>query len=300
MRKNTVLKKRKLEVVVLSDVHLGTYGCHAEELLIYLSSIQPKTLILNGDIIDIWQFRKQYFPKAHLKVLKKLLSMASEGVEIYYITGNHDEALRRFSGHSLGSLSIQDKIVLPLDGKNTWIFHGDVFDPSIRHTKWLAKMGGKGYDLLIFLNRLINWCLQTVGRPKYSLSKRIKNGVKGAVSYINDFEKTVGDVAIQQGYDTVICGHIHQPKKRLLENDRGKCLYLNSGDWVEHLTALEYSFKRWKLYHFNLDKLTAFYADEELKDLDMNQLINSIIEPAKKDPNTEMPPLTSRDKERLL
>lgn len=161
MRKNTVLKKRKLEVVVLSDVHLGTYGCHAEELLIYLSSIQPKTLILNGDIIDIWQFRKQYFPKAHLKVLKKFLSMASEGVEIYYITGNHDEALRRFSGHSLGSLSIQDKIVLPLDGKNTWIFHGDVFDPSIRHTKWLAKMGGKGYDLLIFLNRLINWCLQT-------------------------------------------------------------------------------------------------------------------------------------------
>ena len=274
------MKKRKLDVVVISDVHLGTYGCHAEELLVYLSSIKPKKLVLNGDIVDIWQFRKHYFPKAHMKVLKKILTMASEGTEVFYITGNHDEALRKFSGNTLGNLSIQDKLLLDLDGKRTWIFHGDVFDASIQHVKWLAKLGSHGYDLLILLNRLFNWFLAQLGREKYSLSKRIKNGVKSAVNYIQNFENTVVDLAIQKGYTTVICGHIHQPKKIQIEKEKGKCLYLNSGDWVEHLTALEYSFKRWKLYHFNLDKLAAFYADEELKELNLQELINAITEPS--------------------
>jgi UDP-2,3-diacylglucosamine pyrophosphatase LpxH len=273
------LKKRKIEVVVLSDIHLGTYGCHAEELLIYLNSIKPRILVLNGDIVDIWQFRKQYFPKSHLKVLKKLLSMASDGTEIHYVTGNHDEALRRFSGQSLGNLSIKDKLVLDLDGKKTWIFHGDVFDASVTHTKWLAKLGSSGYDLLIRMNRSFNWFLEFLGRERYSLSTKIKCGVKSAVKYINRFEDTVAGLAVQNGFDTVICGHIHQPRKMIYENRKGKCLYLNSGDWVEHLTSLEYSFKRWKLYHFSLDKLTAFYSDEELKELDLPELIRSIVNP---------------------
>ncbi|SDF02340.1 UDP-2,3-diacylglucosamine diphosphatase [Cellulophaga baltica] len=270
------MKKRKIDVVVISDVHLGTYGCHADELISYLSSIQPKKLILNGDIIDIWQFSKRYFPPSHLKVLKKIIGMASNGVEVTYITGNHDEMLRKFSDTSIGYVSIVDKLVLDLNGKKTWFFHGDVFDASIQNAKWLAKLGGYGYDFLILINRFMNWCLTRMGREKYSLSKRIKNSVKGAIKYVNDFEKTAADLAIENGYDYVVCGHIHQPKKELYENKNGACTYLNSGDWVENLTALEYSFKRWKVYHYNNDKLSSFYADEELKELDINELIASI------------------------
>ncbi|MFW2377516.1 UDP-2,3-diacylglucosamine diphosphatase [Cellulophaga baltica] len=270
------MKKRKIDVVVISDVHLGTYGCHADELISYLSSIQPKKLILNGDIIDIWQFSKRYFPPSHLKVLKKIIGMASNGVEVTYITGNHDEMLRKFSDTSIGYVSIVDKLVLDLNGKKTWFFHGDVFDASIQNAKWLAKLGGYGYDFLILINRFMNWCLTRMGREKYSLSKRIKNSVKGAIKYVNDFEKTAADLAIENGYDYVVCGHIHQPKKELYENKNGACIYLNSGDWVENLTALEYSFKRWKVYHYNNDKLSPFYADEELKELDINELIASI------------------------
>ncbi|WP_158978406.1 UDP-2,3-diacylglucosamine diphosphatase [Cellulophaga sp. L1A9] len=270
------MKKRKVDVVVISDVHLGTYGCHADELISYLSSIQPKKLILNGDIIDIWQFSKRYFPPSHLKVLKKIIGMASNGVEVTYITGNHDEMLRKFSDTSIGYVSIVDKLVLDLNGKKTWFFHGDVFDASIQNAKWLAKLGGYGYDFLILINRCMNWCLTKMGREKYSLSKRIKNSVKGAIKYVNDFEKTAADLAIENGYDYVVCGHIHQPKKELYENKNGQCIYLNSGDWVENLTALEYSFKRWKVYHYNNDKLSPFFADEELKQLDINELIASI------------------------
>ena len=270
------MKKRNVDIVVISDVHLGTYGCHADELIAYLSSIQPQKLILNGDIIDIWQFSKRYFPPSHLKVLKKIIGMTSNGTEVTYITGNHDEMLRKFSDTSIGYVSIVDKLVLDLNGKKNWFFHGDVFDASIQNAKWLAKLGGYGYDMLILINRFINWFLERLGKEKYSLSKRIKNSVKGAVKYINDFEKTAADLAIENGYDYVICGHIHQPKKEVYENKYGQCTYLNSGDWVENLTALEYSFKRWKVYHYNNDKLSPFYLDEDLKELDINQLIASI------------------------
>ncbi|WP_411767643.1 UDP-2,3-diacylglucosamine diphosphatase [Winogradskyella sp. A3E31] len=268
--------KRKLEVVVISDVHLGTYGCHAKQLVNYLSSIKPKTLILNGDIVDMWQFSKRYFPKSHLKVIKKIMDFAANGTEVIYITGNHDEMLRKFSGTTIGNISIVDKKVLELDGKKAWFFHGDVFDISIQNAKWLAKLGGYGYDLLILLNRVVNWTLEKLGKERFSLSKHIKNSVKGAIKYINDFEKTATDLAIENNYDYVICGHIHQPKIEIIENNKGKTTYLNSGDWVEHFTALEYQFKRWKIYNYNKDKLIPFSVDEDLKELEVKDLIAAI------------------------
>lgn len=248
MHKIFILKKRKVEVAVISDVHLGTYGCHAKELLAYLSSIKPKILVLNGDIIDIWQFRKSYFPSKHLEVIKKIISMSTKGTKVYYITGNHDEFLRKFTDLHMGNISLIDKLVLELDHKRAWIFHGDVFDASITQAKWLAKLGGWGYDILILINRFINWVLARFDKEPYSLSKKIKNNVKSAVKFITNFENVCVELAIEKGYDYVICGHIHEPKIEFMENENGETFYLNSGDWVENLTALEYNNKKWKLY----------------------------------------------------
>ncbi|MFD2725878.1 UDP-2,3-diacylglucosamine diphosphatase [Hyunsoonleella rubra] len=268
--------KRKVEIAVISDVHLGTYGCHAKQLLTYLNSINPKKLILNGDIVDIWQFSKRYFPKSHLKVIKKIMDFAADGVEVIYITGNHDEMLRKFSDTTIGNISIVDKLVLDIDGKKGWFFHGDVFDISIQNAKWLAKLGGYGYDLLILLNRMTNWVLSKMGKERYSLSKKIKNGVKGAVKFISDYEKVIAELAIENGYDYVVCGHIHQPKMEIKENKHGKTMYLNSGDWVENFTALEYQFKRWKIYNYSHDKLSPFFADEDVKEMEVKDLIAAI------------------------
>lgn len=242
--------KRKVELVVISDVHLGTYGCHAKELLNYLNSIKPKKIILNGDIIDIWQFRKSYFPKSHLLIIKKLLSLATKGAKVYYITGNHDEKLRRFCNTKMGNIQVLNKLLLNLDGKKAWFFHGDVFDASIQNAKWIAKLGGWGYDLLILFNRFINYLLEKAGREKYSLSKKIKNSVKSALKFIDDFEKTATDLAIDNGFDYVICGHIHQPSIKKIVTNKGSCEYLNSGDWIENLTALEYNNENWTLYSY--------------------------------------------------
>lgn len=244
--------KREVDLVVISDVHLGTYGCHAEELLRYLKSIKPQKLILNGDIIDIWQFSKHYWPDAHMKVIKQIVSMMSKGVEVYYLTGNHDEMLRKFSDFSIGTFRLMDKLVLELDGKKAWFFHGDVFDVTMQHSKWLAKLGGLGYDLLIVLNRAANYISEKIlHKGKISLSKKIKNSVKSAVSFISNFENTASEIAIENKYHYVVCGHIHQPEIKKIETEKGTVTYLNSGDWVENLTSLEYHEKVWKLYTYN-------------------------------------------------
>jgi UDP-2,3-diacylglucosamine pyrophosphatase LpxH len=248
-------KKRELELVILSDIHLGTYGCHAEELLRYLKTIKPKKIILNGDIIDMWQFSKRYWPKSHMQVIKHIMGLLAKNTKVIYLTGNHDEMLRKFSGLRLGSFVIDNKVVLKLNGKRAWVFHGDVFDVTMQYSKWLAKLGAIGYDTLILINTLVNWCLLKLGREKISLSKRVKDSVKSAVKFINDFEKTAGDIAIENGYDYVVCGHIHHPEIKRIVSDKGEVMYLNSGDWIENLSCLEYDGANWRIYRYAEDKV---------------------------------------------
>lgn len=272
--------KRRVDLVVLSDVHLGTYGCHSNELLRYLNSIKPKVVVLNGDIIDMWQFSKRYWPKSHMKVIHKIMTWVKKGTKVYYITGNHDEMLRKFAGNKIGSLSIENKVILELDGQKVWIFHGDVFDVTMQHSKWLARLGSHGYDALILLNTFCNWVSVKMGRGKISLSKTIKNSVKKAVKFINDFEKTAADIAIAKGYDYVICGHIHHPEIKTIETEEGEVIYMNSGDWIENLTALEYHKQEWTLFRYKDEDFgtTPIVEEDELADLDNNQLFSKMLE----------------------
>ncbi|MRH99690.1 UDP-2,3-diacylglucosamine diphosphatase [Kriegella sp. EG-1] len=275
------MKKRPVDIVVISDVHLGTYGCHAKELLKYMKSIKPKQVILNGDIIDIWQFSKRYWPKAHMKVIKLLMEWISKGVRVHYITGNHDEMLRKFADFKMGTFSISNKLLLEIHGQKAWFFHGDVFDVTMQHSKWIAKLGAIGYDSLIVLNRAINYGYKKIGKGPVSMSKKIKNGVKSAVKFINDFEKIAADIAIDNEFDFVVCGHIHQPEIRKIENSKGKVIYLNSGDWIENLTALEYSDKTWKLYRYEEDfniKSNDLELNDPVEILEQSQLFKSLMD----------------------
>ena len=258
------MDKREVEIVVISDVHLGTYGCHAKELLKYLKSIKPKTVILNGDIIDIWQFSKRYWPETHMKIIRKLMKFVVEGVPVYYLTGNHDEMLRKFADMHMGAFHLQNKLVLELDGKKAWFFHGDIFDVTMQHSKWLAKLGAIGYDSLILINSFVNWCLTAVGRQKMSFSQKIKSKFKDAVKFINSFEQTAADLAIENGYDYVVCGHIHQSEIRTILSENGNVTYLNSGDWVESLTALEYSERQWKIFKYDAKDFRTDDVEEGL------------------------------------
>jgi UDP-2,3-diacylglucosamine pyrophosphatase LpxH len=272
--------KRRVDLLVLSDIHLGTYGCHSNELLKYLNSIKPKVVVLNGDIIDMWQFSKRYWPKSHMKVITKIMNWVKKGTKVYYITGNHDEMLRKFAGNKIGSLVIENKLVLELDGQKVWIFHGDVFDVTMQHSKWLARLGSHGYDFLILLNAFCNWVSVKMGRGKISLSKTIKNSVKKAVKFINDFEKTAAAIAISKEYDYVICGHIHHPEIKTIETEEGEVIYMNSGDWIENLTALEYYRQEWTLFRYNEADFGEAVDEEEdeLASLDNSQLFSKMLD----------------------
>ncbi|MEO5682915.1 MAG: UDP-2,3-diacylglucosamine diphosphatase [Chitinophagaceae bacterium] len=267
------MEKRPVDVVVLSDLHLGTYGSRAKEISGYLRSIAPQMLILNGDIIDIWQFSKHYFPAAHFGVIKEIIQMMSNGTRVIYITGNHDETLRRYSGIDLGNFQLTDKLVLEINNKMTWIFHGDVFDNTTKGSaKILAKLGSTGYGMLILLNRLINCCLRLLGYDRISLSKNIMAGVNKAVAKVNDLQAIASELAIEKKYDYVICGHIHQPCKKIVSTAKGSVVYLNSGDWIEHLTSLEYHNNDW---HVNTYDTTN---TESEKAADSKPIINVLSE----------------------
>ncbi|WP_257666122.1 UDP-2,3-diacylglucosamine diphosphatase [Parapedobacter tibetensis] len=265
------MNKRDVDLVVISDVHLGTYGCHAKELLHYLKSIKPKKIILNGDIIDVWQFSKRYWPESHMKVVRKILKFVTDGVPVTYLTGNHDEMLRKFADFQLGSLTLTNKLSIRVGKKRAWVFHGDIFDVTMQHSKWLARLGAIGYDSLILLNSMVNWILMKLGREKMSLSKKIKNSIKNAVKFINDFEATAASLAIEKGYHYVICGHIHQPEIKEIKTEKGVVTYLNSGDWVENLSALEFHRGIWQVYRYHAaDYSTIDLESEALENDDLS------------------------------
>jgi UDP-2,3-diacylglucosamine pyrophosphatase LpxH len=272
-------KRRKVDLVILSDIHLGTYGCRAKALESYLKSIQPKTLILNGDIVDMWQFSKRYWPKSHMKIVRRLFTFLSKKTEIIYIPGNHDELLRKFSGMKFGSLKIQNKAVLEFDNERVWIFHGDAFDVTMQHSRWLVKLGAIGYDLLILINAALNFILTALGKKRYSFSGKIKASVKKAVSFINSFEETVGRIALDQKFDTVVCGHIHQPADKMLEFEGKKVRYLNSGDWIENLSALEYNKGEWTLYLHPQDEESAIDDDPIPNKSELFQMLQRELQP---------------------
>ena len=263
--------KRNLDICVLSDFHLGTYGCRSAELLEYLKSIEPARLILNGDIFDAWQFKKKYFPSSHWEIIERILEMANAGTIVYYLTGNHDGILRRLQSLDLGNIRIRSQLELRVQNKTYWFFHGDVFDASVLISPWLAIAGGKGYDWLIRINAWVNKWRSGWGMEKISFAHRVKGSVKHAVKYVSDFEKAALDMAAKKNVDAVICGHIHQPCIRTYEKDGREITYMNSGDWLENLSSLEYNEGVWRI--FRLHENETVEINEFLAHLEDDQYV---------------------------
>ena len=226
----------KYQAIVVSDLHLGTKDSKAEEFIEFLEKHPTDLLILNGDIIDGWALnRGAKWKKQHTKVISKLLKLSNK-TQIIWIRGNHDEFLQEFMGNHFGGIEIREDYVL--DIRNTvesyYIFHGDVIDIFITKYKWLSKIGAIGYDFALWLNRWYNKYRVWRKLPYQSISQKIKSGVKAATNYVNDFEVTALSMASKKGCHGVMCGHIHQPEDRMINGKR----YLNSGDWVENMTAI--------------------------------------------------------------
>jgi UDP-2,3-diacylglucosamine pyrophosphatase LpxH len=226
----------KYQAIIVSDLHLGTKDSKAEEFIEFIDSHPTELLILNGDIIDGWALnRGTKWKKQHTKVISKLLKLSNK-TRIIWIRGNHDEFIQEFIGTHLGAIEIREDYKLDINNtmESYYIFHGDVIDVFITKYKWLSKIGSVGYDFALWLNRIYNTYRKWRKLPYISISQKIKESVKVATNYVNDFEVTALSMATKKRCNGVICGHIHQPADRMINGKR----YLNSGDWVENMSAI--------------------------------------------------------------
>ena len=218
---------QKIDALFISDVHLGSKGSKADELLTTLKLYQPESLYIVGDFIDGWLLKKRHFwPQSHTNVIRKILSFSKNGTKVYYVTGNHDEFLRSYDHLDFGNISIVDEVIV----NGVWITHGDKWDTIIMWNKWIGILGSIGYEITLMLNEWIKKIRAKLGlRPK-SFSKWIKTKVKNAVAFITSFETTLAKEAKSRDCHTVICGHIHTMSDKKIEGVR----YLNTGDWIEN------------------------------------------------------------------
>jgi len=224
------------KTVWISDIHLGSRDCKADYLLQFLQDLHCETLYLVGDIVDLWAMKRRFrWPAKHQQIMMKFYELASKGMKVIYVPGNHDEPMRRFVGDFFGPIEIVEECVHKQpDGKRLLIMHGDAMDAHIQ-LSWLKQLiGDHGYDLLLFINRWSNRFRRWFDMPYFSLASVIKNNIKGAKAAITTYESHALNEAKRRGFDGVVCGHIHHAE---LRNEDG-CMYANCGDWVESCTAL--------------------------------------------------------------
>ncbi|WP_373020009.1 UDP-2,3-diacylglucosamine diphosphatase [Thiomicrorhabdus sp.] len=235
-------KPKRYRTIWISDTHLGSKGCKANFLSEFLKQNDCDTLIMVGDIIDGWKMSKRVFwPQEHTNVIRRILTRAKRGTKVIYITGNHDDMLRRYSGIQFGNIDLLDEYVhTTADGRKIWCIHGDQFDGVVQCHRWIALFGDFLYESMLHVNRWFNQARHRLGFGYWSLSAYLKARVKRAVNFISDFENAVAKEAQHKNMDGVICGHIHHAEIRQISPE---ITYYNCGDWVESCTALVEDFE---------------------------------------------------------
>jgi UDP-2,3-diacylglucosamine pyrophosphatase LpxH len=226
-----------VRTIFVSDIHLGTRACQAGRLLEFLRQHECRELYLVGDIVDFWAMHRSicWSPEQNT-VVQKILRRARRGVPVYYVPGNHDEALREYAGACFGGIRVvEERVHVAADGRRYLVLHGDAFDQVTRYHRWLAVLGDRTYAFMVRLNVFLSWLRRSLGLAgHWSLAGYAKRKVKTVVSFIFDFERALADHARERGLDGVICGHIHAAASKDIDG----VAYLNCGDWVDSCTAL--------------------------------------------------------------
>ncbi|EKB48285.1 UDP-2,3-diacylglucosamine diphosphatase [Cecembia lonarensis] len=240
----------QFKTIVISDVHLGTKGSKAKEVARFLKQYSCENLILNGDIIDGWQLKKSgAWKRKHTRFFNRIMKMIEQdNTKVFYLRGNHDDFLDHILPLQIGNLSIQNDMIYESCGKKYFITHGDIFDSVTTSFRWIAYLGDIGYTFLLWLNRQVNYHRRRRGLHYFSLSQYVKGKVKSAVAYIDEYEEELTKMAKSKDCDGIICGHIHKAENRVIDG----ITYLNSGDWVESMSALAEDHEgNWQLIFYN-------------------------------------------------
>lgn len=228
---------QRYKTIFISDLHIGSTQCQADVLLDFLKHNESDVLYLVGDIIDFWALSKKvYWPKDHNTIIQKILRKARHDTKVIYVPGNHDENVRDYDDHVFGDIEVKNSVIhLTQDERRFLVVHGDEYDTIARYHQWIAKLGSKGYDFLLELNRAVRAVRRFLGiQSSFSLAAFVKFKVKNAVQFISDYEQSIVNTLNDEGLDGVICGHIHHAEIKTI----GEFTYVNTGDFVESCTAI--------------------------------------------------------------
>ena len=227
----------RYRTIFISDLHIGSTQCQADVLLDFLKYNESERLYLVGDIIDFWALSKKvYWPREHNTIIQKILRKARHDTHVIYVPGNHDENVREYDQFVFGDIVVRNSVIHETaDGRRLLVVHGDEYDTIARYHRWIAKLGSKGYDFLLELNRLLRSVRRVLSiQSQFSLAAFVKFKVKNAVQFISDYEQSIVATLVDEGLDGVICGHIHYAEIKDMEG----FLYVNTGDFVESCTAI--------------------------------------------------------------
>lgn len=238
---------KHFRTLFLSDIHLGTIGCRAQEVLRFLDEYRAERVYLLGDILDVWSNRNIFsWPREQIAVLRRLLGMAEEGVEVYYILGNHDRMLGTLTEIDLGNIHIRRELIHETaDNRRVLLTHGDAYDSFVVRHEWVAKLAARSYHFVTVFDRLLN---RATGRiAPVDIARQVRLRSKQLTDCLSRFAQTVSEETRRRELHGVICGHMHRPEiARICDID-----YHNVGDWVEHCTALVEDFTgRLELIHY--------------------------------------------------
>jgi UDP-2,3-diacylglucosamine pyrophosphatase LpxH len=228
--------RTKVRTLFLSDIHLGFRHARVRELNEFLHAVEAERIVLVGDIVDALSLaRRAFWTAEHTEVVRTLLARQRSGVRLVYIPGNHDASLAMLAQMLQGQFEVHREWVhRTARGQRLLVLHGDQFDDLLPCPQWLTRVADVLHGATVMVSHSINNMRRALGRPYWALTERIKLGIGASLRYIEQFEQLAAQHARAQGYDGVVCGHIHRPNLRHIAGT----LYGNSGDWVESCSAL--------------------------------------------------------------
>ncbi|MBK7140522.1 MAG: UDP-2,3-diacylglucosamine diphosphatase [bacterium] len=227
-----------MALYLFSDAHLGTGSPESEQTklaniarLFELVKSDGDRLIILGDLFDFWFEYKHVVPKAHFEVLFRLHELRARGIQIDYISGNHDFWMDDFFEKQIGIVVHRDTLTLDYGGKKLFLCHGDGLAKADSGYRFLKKILRNRFNIWLYRKLPPDWA--------YPLAKWVSGSSREYTSrrdheFANDYRQ-YAQGKLAEGNDVVVIGHLHIPVFEKFDNGT----YINSGDFIHHFTYVK-------------------------------------------------------------
>ncbi len=241
-------------ILFVSDAHFGDEGEASERdrvdrflRFLRFARRRARTLYIVGDLFDFWFEYRQVLPKTHVPILAEVAALARDGMDVWYIAGNHDYWIGDFFRRTVGIRVSHEPVTLEMEGRRIYVTHGD--EMTAGHDsgyRFLRRMVRSRLAIGLF-----HWIHPDLGIPLARWASHVSRGYSTQKKFV--LNRTL-DAAIRsrfrEGYDAVVMGHIHYADH--LRYGKEECIML--GDWIDAFTYAEFEGGRFRLGRFEAEE----------------------------------------------